>query len=408
MTKRQVKRHGKQYVGVARHCMVVHAHYPHRETRVEREAQALISAGFSVDVICLRFENELAFETVDNVQVHRLPLRRRKGYGFIVQLLEYLAFFVLAFIQLAKLHWQRRYSVVQVHNIPDFLVFVALIPKLSGAKIILDLHDLMPEFYAERFQRSMGSLPVRLIRWQEKLACRFADHVITVTEPWRQSLISRGQPPDKITVVMNVANERFFHERIAPNPRGDDDRFRLFYHGLMGQRQGLDLAISAVERVRNTMPEVHLTLQGDGEYRPALEKMAEQLGLQDHVCISTRYIVTKDLAHLIRSADLAVVPYREGTFTGGILPTKLMEYAALGMPVIAAQTPAISAYFDDTMVQFFTPGDAEDLARCILTLHQDRARLEQLAQGIKTFNQRYNWGAVSAAYVDLVQRLGTR
>jgi hypothetical protein len=71
--------------------------------------------------------------------------------------------------------------VVQAHNLPDFLVFAALVPKLLGARLILDLHDLMPEFYASRFKSGMTSFPIRLLCWQERLSCLFAKHVITVT-----------------------------------------------------------------------------------------------------------------------------------------------------------------------------------------------------------------------------------
>jgi glycosyltransferase involved in cell wall biosynthesis len=111
---------------------------------------------------------------------------------------------------------------------------------------------------------------------------------------------------------------------------------------------------------------------------------------------------------MIKKADVGLVPYRRDLFTDGILPTKLMEYVALGVPVIAARTPVIETYFDETMVQFFTPGEPEDLARCILALHADRQRLTALAQNADRFNQRYNWKAVSAAYVALVERLNSR
>jgi len=390
-----------------RHCMVVHAYYPLGETRVERQALALLSQGTEVDVICLRASGQPAIETVGGVQAYRMPVRRSKykGSGIIAQLFEYLTFFVLAFIRLSSLHAKRRYSVVQVHNLPDFLVFVALVPKLIGARVILDLHDLMPEFYAERFQRSMDSLPVRLIRWQEWLSCRFADHVITVTELWRQSLIKRGQPADKITVVMNVADDRIFHPDIVTDVSGDDNRFRLIYHGTMAQRYGLDIALKAINLVRQTAPDILLILHGDGEYEKALRDLANDLGLQGHVKFSTRSVPTSELPKLIKQADLGVVPYLDGVFTGGILPTKLMEYAALGIPAIAAHTPAVASYFDKTTVQFFTPGNVEDLADCILTLYHDRNRLAELARNIVKFNERYNWPDQSANYLHLIEQL---
>jgi glycosyltransferase involved in cell wall biosynthesis len=386
--------------------MVVHAYYPLAETRVERQAVALRTSGLEVDVICLRGSAQPALETINGVTIYRLPVRRHKVAGMAVQLLEYLMFFGFVFARLTKLYFQKHYAIVHIHNLPDFLVFAALIPKLAGAKIILDLHDLMPEFYAERFQQPMSSAPVRMIRWQEGLSCRFADHVITVTGLWRQALIERGQPPEKISVVMNVADDRIFHPKAAASPPNDHEgRLRLIYHGNMDRRYGLDLVLKAIDLVRETAPGIHLTLHGGGEYRKTLEAMVEELGLAEHVQFSRHFVPTEELPKLIQAAHVGIVPYRDGLFTGAILPTKLMEYAALGVPTIAARTPTISAYFDDTMLEFFPPGDVEELARCIQRLFNDRERLADLGRNIRRFYERYSWSEQSVNYLNLVERL---
>ncbi|HEY0605023.1 MAG TPA: glycosyltransferase family 4 protein [Herpetosiphonaceae bacterium] len=387
------------------HCMVVHAYYPVREPRVEREVNALLKHGYTVDVICLRQDGEPATEIRDGVRIFRLPVKRHRGKGAAVQLLEYLAFFTAAFARLALLHRRERYDVVQIHNLPDFLVFAALVPKLAGARVILDIHDVMPEFYASRFKSGMSSWPVRLVRWQEWLSCRFADHVITVTDLWRETLIQRGVRPDKVSVVMNVANDQIFQDSAAEEPpERTDDHFNVLYHGTITERYGIDLLIRAIDRVRHTIPEVRLTIHGVGEYRDALVQLTAELGLQDYVQFSTRFIPTPEMPQFIRQADVGVVPYRRDVFTDGILPTKLMEYAALGVPSIVARTSVIAAYFDDTMVQFFKPGDVEDLAHSITLLYHDRQRLSSLAQHASRFNQRYNWTTVSAGYVALVEQ----
>ena len=127
---------------VKRHCMVVHAYYPLGETRVEREALALVARGYEVDVLCLRAKNEPEFSDENGVNVYRLPARRRMGQGVLNQFFEYLNFFMKAFFKLISLHRQKSYGVVQLHNLPDFLVFAGLGPKLMGAKLILDIQVL--------------------------------------------------------------------------------------------------------------------------------------------------------------------------------------------------------------------------------------------------------------------------
>jgi glycosyltransferase involved in cell wall biosynthesis len=115
---------------------------------------------------------------------------------------------------------------------------------------------------------------------------------------------------------------------------------------------------------------------------------------------------THELPQLIKSADMAVVPYRSGVFTDGILPTKMMEYAALGVPVIAARTPGIAAYFDESMVSFFTPGSVDELAASIQRLLHQRDTLAHMVDQLARFTEEHSWQQESSHYVQLVQRLG--
>lgn len=391
-----------------RHCMVVHSHYPIGEPRVEREAKALLQHGYEVDVICLRSPNEKPFEQVDGVNIYRLPVRRHRGRGTAFQMAEYLAFFILAFFRLGALYLKRRYESVQVHNLPDFLVFSALVPKLGGARIILDLHDLMPEFFASSFKAGMKSRAVRLLMLQEKLSCRFADHVITVTELWRKSLIRRGVAAGKVSVVMNVADDTIFRRVEIPitgEGGKQSNSFHLIYHGTLAHRYGIDLLIEALAKVRGQIPGVHLLIHGRGEFIEVLRQQAQELGVETLITFSTQYLPMTDIPKMIQQADLGIVPYRRDIFTDGILPTKLMEYVALGVPVLAADTPIIRQYFDEAMVQYFQAGDAEDLARNILWLYEHREQLSALAQNADLFNQQYSWNRVADSYAETLNRL---
>lgn len=390
--------------------MIVHAYYPLGETRVQREAEALLRHGFQVDVICLRKNGEKAQDEFNGAQVYRLPVRRSKGGSLAKQMLEYLLFCFMAMLTVSRRHFQSRYNTVQVHNLPDFLIFAAWLPKLFGSRVILDLHDLMPEFYAGRFGPGSNAWLLRLIRWQERLACRFADHVITVSEHWRQALIQRGVRADKCSVVMNVADDRIFRPPADGDPQPDRHRgLQLIYHGTVTHRYGLDLALRAVARLQDRCPDVHLTILGSGDAIPGLRKLQRELELDEHVTILNQLKPAEELPAFIRAvANIGIVPYRNDVFTDGLLPTKLMEYAALGLPAIAARTTAIESYFDESMVSYFEPDNIDDLTHCLCRLYNQPERLAELAKGSETFNQRYNWTQISGAYVKLVQRLGTR
>jgi glycosyltransferase involved in cell wall biosynthesis len=387
--------------------MIVHAYYPLGEIRVQREARALVDHGFEVDVICLKRPDEPAQDSEYGVQIYRLPVTRHKQHGALVQLLEYLAFFLLTLWQLFKLHLKRSYTTIQVHNLPDFLVFSALLPKLMGAKVLLDLHDLMPEFYAARFGTDLKALPVKIVELQEQLSCWFADHVITVTEAWRQTLISRGVPANKCSVVMNLPDPHVFpiEQNGATQSTAANGSIQLFYHGNVSHRYGLDNLVKAFHQVHHHVPQSRLTIHGRGEYQVELKKLIDELGLTQAVVLSTDLIPLEEVVLLIKSADLAVVPNRYDIFTDGILPTKLMEYAALGTPTIASKTTAIQNYFSQDMVHFVPPDNIPALTEAIMKLIGDKEQLKRLSTNIKKFNQLYNWPTEARHYIQLVQSL---
>jgi glycosyltransferase involved in cell wall biosynthesis len=154
------------------------------------------------------------------------------------------------------------------------------------------------------------------------------------------------------------------------------------------------------------IPMIHLYIHGWGDYRKALVDMVNRLDLKRYISFSTHGVPTSELPALINRSSICLVPYRRDVFTDGILPTKLMEYAALGKPIITVKTPAIARYFDETMVDFIAPGDVEDLANAIRRLYYHPDRMAALSSGCLQFRQRYNWTAISTKYVSLVKRLG--
>ena len=290
-----------------------------------------------------------------------------------------------------------------MHTPPDFLVIATLVNRCLGARIILDIHDPMPEFYLSRFAKTRDSWGFRLLKWQEKLSARYSHQVITVTEEWRKSLIGRGLPPEKVSVVMNLPDSEVFKiQKVSPTA----SRFTVFYHGSLQRRYGVDLLIRAIGEVQRQAPGVHLIIHGKGGYLPEFRGLAAELNLEEHVTFDTNMVETSELPGIICSADVAVVPYRDDPLTPEILPTKLMEYAILGIPVVAARTKVIPLYFDETMVEFFQPGSVEELVDRLLELVRNRRRREELGREIRQFSRRYDWREAQRRYVRLVEEIG--
>jgi len=384
--------------------MVVYAPYPYYETRVQREAEALVKRGHSVDVICPKYKDDAEFSKHRGVNIYRVNMFWDRKESITGKFLQYLLFFTRVFWKLSYLHIKHKYDIVQTHNLPDFLVFASILPKFFGAQIILDLHDLMPEFFQSRVVSGEKDLLLKLVILQEKLSCNFADLVITVTEHWKQNLITRGISPEKILVVMNLADENIFHPISFSTFSPPNQHFCLFYHGGMPYRYGLDLVLKAIDKLRYQIPAITFTLVGNGESRDTLKQMTNELQLQNHVEF-IKSQSAENLQKLIATADVAVIPYLNDPFTDSLMPTKLLEYAVCGIPCIVSRTTAISAHFDDDMVEFFQPGDEDELADVILRLYKDPQRRKELAFNIQKFNEKFSWEKQSAAYISNVERL---
>jgi len=387
-------------------CMVVHAYYP-ADPRVRREAEALLEDGWVVDIICLRDRGERPTEDHGGARIHRLPVRRHRGSGLAVYLLEYLVCFVLASLWMTWLHLQRHYDVVQVHNMPDFLVFTALLPRLLGARVVLDIHDLVPELYMLKFGGSPNHPIVRITHWVEQKSTAFADHVITAGEPFRRRLITRNVPPDKVTVIMNSADPRLFRPvQRAETKLGRNGRFTLMYHGSLFERNGLDIAIKAVDRLRSKIPELRFHIYGQGEAADKLGRLIKELNLSERVQLGG-FIPIDEIPKLIAAADLGVVPVRQNLFTDLAHSTKAFEYITMGVPVILARTAAMVELFGDIPDMFFQPEDVDDLAARILTLHQEPERMQRLLDAARRAYAPYAWENQRREYLMLMHQLTT-
>jgi glycosyltransferase involved in cell wall biosynthesis len=381
--------------------MVVQSYCPD-DPRVAREAEALAARGARVDVICLRKPGEAPDETVHGVRYLRLPIRRRRG-GKLRYLFEYSAFFALAFAVSCALALRRRYDVFQAHNFPDFLVFCGLPHRLRGAKVVLDLHDLMPELFVAKFDLRPGSAPVRFLELQEKLSFGFCRLAITTSLAFQRRLLERSRDARKLHIVMNSPDERLFPEPPAPAPRREG-AYRLLFNGVIAHRSGPDVAIRAVARVRASIPGVRLDLFGSGDTVEDCERLVRELGVAEIVAFHGQ-VPFEEMPRHIAETDLGVVPNRMNAFTALNFPTRVFEYLRLRKPSVVARTPGVADYFGEDAMLFFEPGDEEDLARAILAAYRDPARALEVTERGRRVYDRYRWRLESERYLRLLDGL---
>lgn len=384
--------------------MLLHGYFPD-EPRVASEARAATDGGFEVDVVALRRPGEPAAQEVEGVHLRRLPIQHRRGGGVASTMWEYVAFTTLASIEAARLGFRRRYAVVQVHNPPDFLVVAALVPRLLGARIVLDVHDLASDMFMMRFERRPGARAAdRLLRLVERWAARVSTAVLTVHEPYREELATRGVPREKITVVMNSLDERLL-PTTPPDPGSTG--FTIFYHGTVTPHYGVGLIVEAAGQLRDRTPGLRIEIYGDGDALPDLEARVRELGLGDVLTLGG-YVPQADVLRAAQTASVGVVPNLPTRLNRFALSTKLLEYVALGVPVVSADLPTIREHFADDEVRYFKAGDADSLAEALADVAADPEGAARRAAAARRRYEGYRWEHSADAYVNVLCRVASR
>ncbi len=337
---------------------LVYGHYP-ADTRVKRELSALRATGHERAVIALRSAGEDATQRVDGVVAIRVRGRKSRG-GFLSYLLEY-GDFVLRCRRLIASHPAlARVQVVHVHTLPDFLLWAALPARRRGARVVLDMHEIFPEFARAKFPGFLGSAIGALAQRLERWARRRADLTITVNRPIDELLAARpASATEQRIVVHNTADPEDFGRPGVPSGAVGAP-LQLVYHGTLTHLYGLDIAIRAVCQASG---QPRLTLIGDGPERERLEALARSLDARGVTFESP--ITQPALATRLIRFHAGVVPTRLNGMTRYSLSTKLLEYVHLGIPVLAARLPSYERYFHDDALWYWNPDDLADLARVI-------------------------------------------
>ena len=280
-------------------------------------------------------------------------------------------------------------------------MFAAWYPKLMGAKLILDIHDIVPEFFASKFSAKASTQYVRLLKRVEKASMVFADHVIVSNHLWHEKLIARSVSPGKSSVLLNHVDLAQFYRR--PRTRSDD-KFIILFPGGFQWHQGLDVAYEAFAKIKDQVPNAELHLYGGGNIQGDLARLAKQLGLNDKVKFCGSISLDR-IPDVIANADLGIVPKRADSFGNEAYSTKIMEFMSQGVPVVVSRTKIDTFYFDDSVVKFFESGNAEAMADAMLQVIKDSALRETLIAKGYDYVAHHSWDLKRESYLDLLDSL---
>jgi glycosyltransferase involved in cell wall biosynthesis len=386
-------------------CVLLQNYYD-LDIRVRRKAEALVDAGYSVDVLALRSPNMQKTYTLAGVNVSTIFLGKKRGslarYAF-----EYVVFFLWCVVRVTVQMARRRYAFIDVNTLPDFLVFAAVFAKWMGAKVILDMHEITPEFYISKYGISENSWWVRALEYQERISFDFADRVITINEPIQDLLTDRGLPREKSIVITNSVDETRFVAPLRSSAASDTataGAFVLMYHGTLTKLYGLDIAIEAFALAHEEMPGAEIWILGSGTEEGALADLTQQRGLSSKVKLIGQVAPTEIPAWLSR-CDIGLLPIRRDVFLEFAFPNKLPEFIITGKPVIVSRLKAIRHYFSEDSLAYFQPNDPEDLAKQMVRIYCNPDLRAWLAAKARQEYAPIRWDVMKDRYLALIKDL---
>lgn len=386
-------------------CMITISSYPH-DPRIRREVEELEKNGYEIDIISISFENQKKIEKYGNITAYRVA-EYLPGREEMVQYLVYsFLYMIKSFFKLQQLHKKRKYSLIQIHNMPDYLIFVAFIQKLLKVPLILDIHDLTLELFEEKWPGLKYKFIKRIIKKIEKISCSFADHIITVTEGCKEKLVQRGISPDKITLILNTANIKIFKFSTRSEYQIINKNAKLIYHGTVAKRFGIHLIIDAMKFVIEKIPGSVVNIYGryDSNYKSYLNERIDVLGLSENVKLNG--VLDRDeVPDVIRNSDIGVVPYLNNPYMHLALPTKACEFAAIGIPIVSTYLHTMALTFGSDSISFVNSENPEEFAARIIELCLNpelrKLRVDEAYQDVSEIS----WEVMGKRYTELINRL---
>ena len=390
---------------MARILIIAYTAYA-RDGRVKRQAEALTSRGDQVDAICLA-DGEIA--DTRGVNVIGLLLPRYRGASRIDYLRSYINFFSQAAALAIRRSLQARYDVVIACTMPDLAILSALPCRLFGSKLVLDVHDTMPELYLDKFGGRHGRIGARMLMIQERLSARLADRVLAVHDLHAKRLQQSGVPQRKLVVIANSPDPRIFpvadicqSRRVRSEP--GVGTFSIICHGTISRRLGLDTTLAALALLHHRFPLIRLRIIGAGDYLNELKTLSRKLRVESAISFENP-VPIQELAAKLGEANVGLVPNNESSATHLMLPVKLLEYATLGIPVICARLRTIEHYFNEESVRYFSPNNARQLARAIQDLYLDPALRDSLSNSAANVVKSFSWPIHSQRFCEAVDSL---
>jgi glycosyltransferase involved in cell wall biosynthesis len=348
-------------------------------------------------------------EVVDGIQVVRVWSYITANEGFLKRTLDYISYMVSAIVAAAFVH---KVDLV-IGTSPQFFTACAgaFVGAVKRRPFVFELRDLWPESI-----RALGAVKSeRILKWLEQLELhlyRRAAAVVAVTHAFKDDLIRRGVPPEKIFVVTNGVDLT----RFEPAPRDEalaaehdlTDKFVAGYIGTHGMAHALETLLEAADHLRANPDAEHIRilLLGDGASKKALKAKAAAMGLSSVLFLDS---VAKDQVGRYWSLlDVSVIHLKNAELFATVIPSKLFEGMAMGVPVLHGVRGESAVIVEREGVGLtFEPENAKALADALLMLATDHDRRRALAVRAREAAPRYDRAVLAGDMLDILEQVAS-
>ena len=362
------------------------------DNRVIREADALVAAGWDVTIISPKYPDDPLRKILGpHLRSYHFP--KPTGSSAIGHLFEHAVSLMMGSGLALWVFMRHGFTVFHGCNPMDILWLIALPYKVLRRKYIFDQHDLCPELYLSRGEGGEGGFFHRVLLSLERASYRFADVVITTNESYHETAITRGgKRPEKVFVVRNGPDIRKFR-RVPPREGLKSEGETLVgYLGNMNLQDGVDQLLKAAEEIvhYHFRHDIRFVLVGGGGHQKKLQDMAANMGLRENVRFTGRLPDPEMLATLC-ACDICVQPDPKNPLNDKSTMNKVMEYMALGIPVVTYDLKETRVSCGDAAI-YSAPNDPTQLAEKIIALAGDPKTRERMAGlGRKRVERQLAW-----------------
>jgi len=345
-------------------------------------------------------------EILDGLNIHRCWLYTKKTKSILIRLINYFSF-VFSALLFGLLKLDKKYDYIICESPPLFLGITAyLLKKVKRARLIFNVSDLWPES-AKRLGLVTNKFFLMLATLLEAFLYKNSEVISAQTQGIIKNISSRF-PNKKLYWFKNGVNLNLFNSKnVSSNFRKENnfsnDDFIVFYGGIIGYAQGLELILHAA-RLLNSYEKIKFVIMGDGPVRDDLISLKEELLLENVFFFHSR--PKTEMPSIIKSIDISLIPLKRLDLFKGAIPSKIFESLSMRKPILlGVEGEAKDLFINNGHSGLaFTPEDFNDLSQRILQLYNSPNLVEGLGiQGYNYVRENFNQDKIADDFWELLK-----